>query len=219
MAKTGISVLLALSTILILLVSRKLSAYVTLRQASHKHGCQPPPKYPHKDILLGLDLFFNQFEATKRGDTASAERARFSTYGKTFETNSWGTRCIETMDVKNVKAVLAQSFDKFGVEPLRLRIGEPFIGKGVFSTDGSYWKHSRELMQPMFARAQISDFAALDVHLNHMMAHIPRNGSTVDLQALLKLMVRLTPGFLVRSTADICTNVILCYSSLITPLN
>ena len=66
----------------------------------------------------------------------------------------------------------------------------PFIGKGVFSTDGAYWKHSRELIRPMFAKAQISDFAALDIHVNRMMARVPRDGSTVDLQGLLKLMVR-----------------------------
>lgn len=45
----------------------------------------------------------------------------------------------------------------------------------------------------MFARAQSSDFTALDVHMNRMMGRIPKDGSTVDLQALLKFMVRL-PG-------------------------
>ena len=95
------------------------------------------------------------------------------------------------MVVANTQAVLSQLFDRFGVEPLRLHLGEPFIGKGVFSTDGSYWQQSRELIKPMFARAQISDFLALDVHLDRLMDRIPADGSTVDLQALLKLMVRL----------------------------
>lgn len=73
---------------------------------------------------------------------------------------------------------------------MRLHTGEPFIGKRVFSTDGAYWQYSRELIKPLFARAQVADLATLDLHLDRMMNRIPRDGSTIDLQALLKLMVR-----------------------------
>jgi len=170
----------------------RLSTSLNFRQASKKNGCLPPVKYPHK-VPLGLDLFFDQFKAMKRGNTEAAERERFRTYGKTFESTSWGTRCINTMNDKNIQAVLSRSFDDFGVEPMRLHIGEPFIGRGVFSTDGPYWKYSRDLIKPMFAKAQISSFTTLDIHLDRMMERIPRDGSTMDLQALLKLMVRLPP--------------------------
>lgn len=173
-----------------LLVCSRLFAYFKLQRDMRRNGCFPPPKYPHKDPLLGLDVFFDDAKARNRGDSASKERERFSNYGKTFEVNSWGNRCIHTMDVANTQAILSQLFDRFGVEPLRLHVGEPFIGKGVFSTDGAYWRQSRELIKPMFARAQVSDFAALDVHLSRMMDRIPTDGSTVDLQGLLKLMVR-----------------------------
>lgn len=167
--------------------------YVRVRQAMRRNGCLPPPKYAHKDPILGLDMFLDQFNAMKRGDTGETERERFRRYGKTFEANSWGTRCIHTMETTNIQVILAQCFDRFGVEPMRLHIGEPFIGKGVFSTDGVYWRYSRGLIKPVFARAQVADLAALDLHLDRMMNRIPRDGSTIDLQALLKLMVRLCP--------------------------
>ena len=163
--------------------------YAKVRQAERRNGCLPPPKYAHKDPLLGLDMFFDQFNAMKRGNTGETERERFRKYGKTFEANSWGTRCIHTMEAANIQVVLAQCFDRFGVEPMRLHIGEPFIGKGVFSTDGAYWQYSRELIKPIFARAQVADLGALDCHVNRMMNRIPCDGSVVDLQALLKLMV------------------------------
>ena len=186
----GTPLSLAMWTILGIVLYSKISTHFRLWQASRSNGCLPPPSYPHKDPLLGLDLFLGQFKAVKCGDSATIERKRFSSHGKTFQSNSWGTRCIDTMDAQNIQAVLSQNFRKFGVEPMRLHIGEPFIGKGVFSTDGPYWEHSRNLIRPMFAKAQIADFAALDVHLNRMMDRIPRDGSTVELQALLKLMVR-----------------------------
>ncbi|MCJ1309849.1 hypothetical protein MMC25_003510 [Agyrium rufum] len=127
-------------------------------------------------------------KAVKDGNTAVVERARFLKYGKTFEVNSWGTRCIHTMESGNIKAVLGQLFERFGVQPMRLHLGKPFIGAGVFSTDGLYWKHSRELIRPLFARAQITDLGGLDLHLDRMMEQIPTDGSTIDLQLLLKRM-------------------------------
>lgn len=175
-----------------LILSRAL-AYLKAQQAMRKNGCMAPPKYPHRDPFLGLDMFFDQFYAMKRGDTGKTERERFRKYGKTFEANSWGTRCVHTMETTNIQAILAQSFDNFGVEPMRLHIGEPFIGKGVFSTDGAYWRFSRQLIKPIFARAQIANLSAIDIHLDRMLSRIPRDGSTVDVQALLKLMVRYPP--------------------------
>lgn len=195
MGYPGSLALLALLATLGVYVYRKYSHQLRQLRLSREYGCLPAPRYPHKDPILGLDLFLDQFHAMKRGDTLTTERGRFAEYGKTFETNSWGTRSIETMDVKNVQAVLSQSFDNFGVEPMRLHIGRPFIGKGVFSTDGDYWQYSRDLTKPMFARAQVSDLASLDVHMDRMLNRIPRDGSTVDLQLLLKLLVCFSPIF------------------------
>ena len=172
------------------LLCRRAVLYIRLKQAEERNGCQPPPKYAHLDPILGLDLFLDQAKAMKRGDTGRIERARFSKYGKTFQANSWGTKIIYTMEPTNIQAILAQSFDHFGVEPMRLHIGEPFIGRGVFSTDGAYWRHSRDLLKPMFAKAQVANFASLENHLTRMMGRIPPDGFT-DIQALLKLLVRL----------------------------
>ena len=119
----------------------------------------------------------------------ATEQELFARIGKTYECNSWGSRQIHTMESENIHAVLVNFFDMFGVQAIRLAVGEPFIGPGVFSTDGPYWRHSRELIKPMFARAQISDLDALQVHLDHMLEKIPRDGSTVELQSLLKMMV------------------------------
>jgi hypothetical protein len=73
---------------------------------------------------------------------------------------------------------------------MRLHTGEPFIGNRVFSTDRAYWQYSRELIKPLFARAQVADLATLDLHLDRMMNRIPRDGSTIGLQAVIKLMGR-----------------------------
>ena len=65
----------------------------------------------------------------------------------------------------------------------------PLLGSGIFTTDGAQWEHSKNLIKPIFNRAQISDLSYLEKHVQRMVARIPENGSTIDLQYLLKLLV------------------------------
>lgn len=64
---------------------------------------------------------------------------------------------------QNIREVLSTSFNKFGVQDMRLAVSDGFMGIGVFTTDGEYWEHSRKPIAPMFSRAQVSDLSALDV--------------------------------------------------------
>ena len=45
-------------------------------------------------------------------------------------------------------------------------------------------------IKPIFARAQISGLAHLEKHVMRMIDSIPRDRSTIDLQPLLKFLVR-----------------------------
>lgn len=61
----------------------------------------------------------------------------------------------------------------------------PFLGEGIFTTDGPAWQHSRELLRPHFSRAQlVEDLQLFERHLQNVRLHIPKDKSTVDLQDL-----------------------------------
>lgn len=60
----------------------------------------------------------------------------------------------------------------------------PLLGHGIFTTDGAAWKHSRELLRPNFARAQVADLNTFEVHVAQLIKAIPRDTSTVNLQHL-----------------------------------
>jgi cytochrome P450 len=179
----------ALLALLVIFITRSFLAFISFRSKARQQGCQPPPRYPHTDPVFGLDFFAAQLKERKIGNSLVIQRDRFSRLGKTYEVNSWGTRTVHTLDQENIRDVLATSFDKFGVQSMRLAVGEPFIDPGVFTTDGPYWEHSRQLIKPIFARIQISELSALDVHLDRMFQRLPLDGSTIELQGLLKLMV------------------------------
>lgn len=163
--------------------------YYSYRVALRRNGCSTLPKYPHKDPILGLDLFYNIFQSIKQGNTIIPDTRRFNDYGKTYEAKSWGSKIIFTMDSGNMQTIFTSAFDNFGVASLRYGPSVPLLGSGIFTTDGPQWEHSKNLIKPVFARAQISDFSYLEKHVKRMIDSIPRDGSTIDLQHFFKLLV------------------------------
>jgi cytochrome P450 len=119
-------------------------------------------------------------------------KEQFDTYGHTFQSNPYGKTGIFTIEPPNLQAILATDSKSFGLEPLRLFFFEPFIGRGIVTTDGPFWKHSRALIRPTFARAQVADLSAMKIHVDRLIDLIPKDGSTVDLQPLF---ARLTLDF------------------------
>jgi cytochrome P450 len=153
-----------------------------------KAGCSVPIKYRHKDPLLGLDFFLKRVKAMQLGDTLAVDRALFDMYGKTVQTNSWGAKRYLTIDSQNMQNILALQVDCFGVEPLNRPVGLPFLGDGILTNDGALWKRSRELLNPIFARAQVSQLSTFETHVKRMIKLIPRDKSTIDLQPLFKML-------------------------------
>lgn len=93
------------------------------------------------------------------------------------------------MDPKNAQTVLALKMESFGVAPMRQAATEPFLGRGIFTSDGNEWARARAMIKPMFARSQIADFSMFEKHVERALALIPRDGATVDLQPIFKMLV------------------------------
>lgn len=55
---------------------------------------------------------------------------------------------------------------------------------GIFTTNGAAWQHSREMLRPNFARTQVADLRTFESHIQHLIANVPNDGSTVDLSEL-----------------------------------
>ncbi|KAL9108606.1 MAG: hypothetical protein Q9227_006692 [Pyrenula ochraceoflavens] len=153
-----------------------------------KLGCSKPVQYPHKDPIFGLDLFRLHVKAIKEGQSLEVQQQIFSQYGKTVQTIVLGKRQYLTMDSRNIQCVLATNADNFGNEPMNRTPSQPFIGDGIITMDGASWKRSRQLINPIFARAQISELTGFDSHVQQLLRLIPCDGSTVDMQPLLKML-------------------------------
>ena len=158
----------------------------TRYRVSRQLGCQPPPSLPQKDPIFGFDVLKTLMQMVKSHRHNTFLRENFEKYGSTFRYTLFNKSQHCTIDPQNLKAVFSTDFAKWGVQPLRLFPLEPFIGKGIMTVDGKMWEHSRALIKPTFARAQISDFTALEVHVSRLLDLIPTDGSTVNLQPLFR---------------------------------
>lgn len=161
---------------------------ILYRLAARNAGCSTPVRYWHKEPILGFDLFLQRINDMKLGDSVATDRNLLHKYGKTVLTNSWGVKQYVTMDPLNMQTILATQVEKFGSAPMNLPMCKPFLGQGLLTTDGALWKKSRQMINPVFARAQVSELSTFEKHLDRMISCIPTDGSTIDMQPLCKLL-------------------------------
>lgn len=181
-----------LITICLLAIIRYLYGIWTKSRAYHaaalEHGCQEPHKYPHK-LPYGIDMLRSRMAAIKAGRYNRLYLEQYQNHGKTWEENLAGTKVINSMEPANFQQVASLSFQDYGKLAMRNKALSPLLGNGIFSQDGASWKHSRDLIKPLFMRAELSDMDSFKVHVNRFLNLIPRDGSTVDLHPLLLKLV------------------------------
>lgn len=172
-----------------------------------EHGCKSIPSYPHKDPVFGLDLFLENLELSKSGGLVQRIRERFQNINggvNTFTQNMLGAKVINTIEPENIKAILATQFKDFSLPPRRKDSFQPVFGHGIFTTDDKEWEASRALLRPSFARSYIGDLEVFESHISKMIAKIPRDGSTVDLQELFfRLTLDSATEFLFGESSDV----------------
>lgn len=172
---------------------QKCNAYSKFRAAATKYGCQRPRKYPHRDPIWGYDLYCEREKATQNGQLLRLHERHFDLYGKTFEERFFNAKVINTMEVANIQQVASTSFQDWVKVSSRSSSASPVLGRGIFSADGVFWRHSRDLIKPTFARSEISDVNSLGNFVDTLLEQMPDGGTTIDIQPLLHKLVMTTP--------------------------
>ncbi|KAE9377405.1 cytochrome P450 alkane hydroxylase-like protein [Stipitochalara longipes BDJ] len=175
---------------LLVLISFILFALVQLhfsRRAFIKtYGCKEPRcRVPLKDPFLATDFVWKTLRNAKQDRYLEGTNERFKQYGTTFAAKHMHYHTIHTIEPANIKQILATGFDDFKLSSFRVDAMVPLFGKGIFTTNGSRWSHSRALLRPSFARHNMENHLPfMESHFEHMMKAIPTDESTVDLQKL-----------------------------------
>lgn len=78
--------------------------------------------------------------------------------------------------------VLISPCEAFGMGD-RPEVWYPLIGPGIFTQDGEDWKHSRDLLRPLFLSKRVDNFLEVQESVEALITCIP-DGEVVDFQPL-----------------------------------
>ncbi|KAH6659153.1 cytochrome P450 [Truncatella angustata] len=156
------------------------------RTKARRLGCLPVKTLPQRLPDFGLTNIIRVMKAFKSGKLLELTESRFqSARASTVAVTTLGRTTIWTMDPKNVQSILAFDFKAWSIGSRRKGAFKTLLGKGIFTSDGDDWKHSRELLRPSFLRRRITSFHVFEHHIGAFLKCIPSDGKTiVDLHGL-----------------------------------
>lgn len=116
-------------------------------------------------------------------------------------------RHLITRDPSHIKAMLTSKFASFGKGEVFHELWRPFLGDSIFTTDGSKWHDSRNLIRPMFVKDRVSDLAIFERCVGALVEHIPSGGGEVDIMDLFyRMTLDITTNFLLGGSVDALAN-------------
>ena len=151
----------------------------------HENRCEPCIAVSQQNSFWGLrQIFCEVFDLPLDNDRNNSMKKNFEDLGPTYQAIEYGRSVISTISPQNIHAVYSTNFDSYGVEPSRHAPLKLLLGDGILTNDGALWRNLRTTVAPIIAKAQMADLASFDVHVSRLLAVIPTDGSTVDLQPL-----------------------------------
>lgn len=181
-----------LPLVLLCWVGHSYLSYLHYERTRAQFGCPPLKRYPSWDRILGLDYVYAMFKALKEHRFLEFQTETYSARGsKVWTANFAGNRMVYSSEPENMKAMSTSRNNCFAVEPIRVANGAitPFTGRGVSSSDGPKWQHSRDLVKPYFDRGGFSNLGRLRGHVDRLLNRVPTDGTTVDMQPLFQRWV------------------------------
>ncbi|KAM0124863.1 hypothetical protein ACHAO1_010877 [Botrytis cinerea] len=186
--RDSIILILSGSFLLYILMLKIVLSYQRRKFAKQNH-CLPPASYPHIDPIYGFDLVVSNILAARKDKFIETYQKRFQSLGvNTYSSLFFGKTMINTVDVENIKTILATGFKDYELTSRRKDAMMPIFGKGVFVLDGKDWEHSRAMLRPNFVRSQVADLSVFERHIQKLIKKIPANGDTVDLSKLFFML-------------------------------
>jgi hypothetical protein len=183
-----------------------ISKYLFERRA-RALGCGTAAVYPHKDPILGLDVFLQAKRAFKNHKLLDLYSSQAALCGKTYYILALGRWLLATNEVENVKTMLSTKMADWPIAGPRLLSVLPVLGpNSIFTSNGEAWHTARAMIRPSFVRDQVADFRCFDRHIKNMLAAIPADGATFDMQSLLlDMTMDSTTDFLLGYSTDLLT--------------
>lgn len=176
----------ALIAILTVYLVGRLFQWQQRRQMIRLYGCQPIPKYP------STEPFGQDFDrAVKKSfQEGHVNRTAMGMYEKirstTYQVHTINDHVVHTCEPRN-HHVIVTNMDDWHRD---VRKGaRPFTGVSLLTLHGAAWKQTRDLIDPLFKRAELKDLDYFEKFVDRALAFIQPD-SIIDMQPLLRKLVR-----------------------------
>ncbi|KAL1310898.1 hypothetical protein AAFC00_001128 [Neodothiora populina] len=179
----------AISALTVTWIVRSIIYHFTTESKIRRSGGHAPsvPSY----LPLGIGFVVEVFRKNNKHELLDLWQSLLRKYANpnhptTVEVSPGGQRSIITIDELNIKAILATQFADYGKGEVFHRDWREFLGDSIFTTDGTLWHQSRQLIRPQFIKDRVSDLHVFENHINVLLpilaggAH-SRPGTPVDL--------------------------------------
>jgi hypothetical protein len=138
---------LALGLVAIIIGYQLIERFVIARKRAafaRAHGALPAVQYPQRETIIGYELFKTNIRSLKARTFLEDQERRYQRMGvNTFGVTALGRKMHTTIEPENLKVMQATEFKKWGLGQRRKDAFIPFLGSGIFTTDGAAWSHSR----------------------------------------------------------------------------
>ncbi|KAI0011956.1 putative N-alkane-inducible cytochrome P450 [Xylariaceae sp. FL0662B] len=141
-------------------------------------GCQAPPSLRSTN-LLGNSVLRESMRATRedRGPQYVVEAMdRVGPSCHTLRVPIVDYEILVTRDPANAHALLTSP--DFDISSTRQRSWMPLLGRGIFTSRGDAWRHSRALLRPQFARDMLGDPLLEESHLGRLFGRLAADPAT-----------------------------------------
>jgi cytochrome P450 len=177
---------------------------ITAHRFSKANNCGPVWRYPGAPIVP----FLKVLQSTRRGTYTEFIASWFRPGQYTLSVPLVPFNIMATAEPENIKAVLSSNFLDYSLGTTRISIWD-LLGRGIFTTDGEEWQHSRNLLRPQFTRSRVDgDVEHFDRDVTLLLDSWLPEGIEVDLMPLFyKLTLDSSTAFLFgESTGSLKTS-------------
>lgn len=173
------TVLLALAVLVAALLYDLLLRQRVYLYKARKKGCGVPMDIA-SDFPFGIRGLIRSTKNARRHRLVEGMLERMASFkGLTSVRQGLSGTFIVTADPANYKSIFASDFASYGIGFRRGAL-LPFVGDGIFAADGAWWKHSRAMLRPIFARDKVSRLHMLGRHFGDLVAHFKRGSQAGD---------------------------------------
>ena len=120
----------------------KIASSIENYRFSNANGCKPAPKYPQFERILGIANFREDKAHAKAKIRLQSGYKKFEQFGNTYSTFEMGLTLHHTIEPNNIKTILSSKFKDYGLGG-RIDAMGALLGRGIFTSDGVDWEHSR----------------------------------------------------------------------------